>query len=157
MLIVFRPSPSTLLIVSHVCLQSTIFLKFITEVFFSCCPHKASIHCIIFFKSRFSFLTGFPQLFIKQFGFTFSQYYQCFRHPGVKRSIFIGRIYIFFREWTFETVIIKTILAQKHNYLKCTCIASASIVSYGVCALKTENIFAMCDIFMKDCFQSPWI
>ena len=106
---------------------------------------------------RFSFLTGFPQLFIKQFGFTFSQYYQCFRHPGVKRSIFIGRIYIFFREWTFETVIIKTILAQKHNYLKCTCIASASIVSYGVCALKTENIFAMCDIFMKDCFQSPWI
>jgi len=49
--------------------------------------------------------------------------------------------------------IIKTILAQKHIYLKCTCIASASIVAYGVCALKTENIFAMIDIFIKDCFQ----
>ncbi len=34
--------------------------------------------------------------------------------------------------------------------MKCTCIASASIVAYGVCALKTENIFAMIDIFIKD-------
>ena len=104
MLTILRPLPSTLLIVSHVRLQSLLYSWHLSlKHFFSCCPHKVSIHCIIFFS--FSFLSGFPQLFIKQFGFMFSWYYQCFRHPGVKRSIFSGRIYIFFREWTFETVI----------------------------------------------------
>ena len=40
-------------------------------------------------------LTGFPQLYIKEFGFAFSRYYQCFRHQRVKRPIFSGRSCIF--------------------------------------------------------------
>ena len=115
MLTILRPLPSTLLIVSHVRLQSLLYSWHLSlKHFFSCCPHKVSIHCIIFFS--FSFLSGFPQLFIKQFGFMFSRYYQCFRHPGVKRSIFPGRIYIFSREWTFETVINRI----KKKIIKCT-------------------------------------